>query len=295
MGSQLLYIIRTLPVSILFLFSLSTQSHAEPSYQTEFSADYEKIDIGNTTVEPSVISAEIFFSPVNTEFKPLEEAAFLSKSSSFALKYRQLNYNDDLFDSSGPLIEINYITEASAFIVGAYYFKQDQDTDSAFFTSEYTENGITIGKYLNSSTTINFTYLSSETEARLTGIGRVFSIEHDRYILSYKAVPSSGSNTFYGLGATVELSQSDDGSTKERRSRLNLQGKYYLSRFTGIGASTSFFFSDESSLEAKSLKINATHFFTPQFSFSIGFSKFFTNDEQAEDYDSISYSATARF
>ena len=294
MEPHLLPFIRTLIFSLPSLLLLSTNSLAEQSYQSEFSGVYQKIDLEDTSAEFSIISAKMFFSPVTTDNKPLEEAAFLNKSSSLTLKYQQLKYKADSFEYSGPLVNINYITQANAFIVGAYFLKHDYDTGSELFTTDHKENGITVGKYLNSSTTVNFTYSKSKTESRLTGTDLAISFENDRYILSLKTIQSPDTNSFYSLGASFELSQYDSPINEDSR-RLNLHGRYYFTRFTSLGASASFISSDNLAEEDKSLKIIATHFFSPKISFNAGFEKYFTDDNLAEDYDSVSFGIMARF
>ena len=94
----MLYLKRTLFVTLLSLSLLSANSHAEQNYQVELLVGYEKEDADTLTDKIIGLGAEIYFSPVNTENKPLAEAAFLDKSSSVIVAYIELK--SDLQNSS---------------------------------------------------------------------------------------------------------------------------------------------------------------------------------------------------
>lgn len=291
---------QTLFVTLLSLSFLSAYSHAEQSYQEEYTAGYEKVDADTSTDRTIGLSAEIYFSPVDTENKPLAQAAFLDKSSSFLVGYikseRELqNANVNLIDTNGPLFEINYITETDAYILGALYFKQDLDTSPVLVKGDSKTIGITIGKYLNNSSAVKFSYASSDIEARNFVSAKTSSEDIDYYELSYKTVQSLGATSYFNFSAGIELTTAESNSVKEDNHELTLLGEYYFNRMTSLGAAASFNSGDNVSDEGKTFGIGVTHFFIPQFALNIDGARFNADDSQTEDANSISVEAIARF
>jgi hypothetical protein len=300
--ARLLYQKRTLSVTLLSLSLFSANSHAEQNYQTELLLGYEKEDADTSTEKTLGLSAEIYFSPVNTENKPLAQAAFLDKSSSAIVGYidSKTDLQNSTFNSielSGPLISINYITEANAFIFGATYSKLDGDTNPNIVEIDGSLAGFSIGKYLNDSSAVNISYASSEAEYRDTASNQtIITLDIDYYEFSYNIIQSIGTASYYRFNAGIELiNKSDSSSVKEDNHELEVLGEYYFTRMTSLGAAASFNSGDDVSDEGKTLAIGFTHFFMPQFAINIDLTKFNADDSQTEDTDSISVEAIARF
>ncbi len=297
----MLHIKQTLSVTLLSLSLFSSISYAEQSYQTEIIGGYEKEDADTSTDKITGLAAEIYFSPVNTENKPLAEAAFLDKSSFVTFGYLKeksdlQNSNINSFDASGPIIAINYITETDAFILGAAYGSQDIDTNPDLATGDIKLTGINVGKYLDDTSTIDFSYISNDTEIRSTTSSQTTSVDLEQFNLSFKTVRSLDNTSFYHLGINFVYNKIDSATVNDDDSqRVEVQGEYYFTRMTSLGAMASFNSSDDITPEGKTLAIGGTHFFVPQIALTIGLSKFFAVDSQDEDTDSISVDAIARF
>ncbi len=297
----MLYLKRTLSVTLLSLSLLSANSHAEQNYQVELLVGYEKEDADTSTDKTTGLAAEIYFSPVNTENKPLAEAAFLDKSSSVIVGYIKVksdlqNASINSIDSKGPLIGINYITETDAFILGAVYSKQDIDTDPDLVTGDSKTIGISIGKYLDDSSAVEFSYISTDTELKNTTSSQVTSVDIENYNFSFKTVRPLGDTSFYHLGISLELILTDSASVNDDENHImELQGEYYFNRMTSLGVGASLQAGDDISPEGNTLAIGGTHFFIPQIALNINFSKFIAANSQDEDTDSISVAAIARF
>lgn len=297
---QLLYLKRTLSVTLLNLSLFSANSYAEQNYQTELSGSYQRSDADTSTDKTTALSVEIYFLPVNTENKPLAQAAFLDKSSSVALAYIKhktdlQNSNINSIDIDGPQIEINYITETNAFILGVVYETLDFDTNNNLVTGDSKTTGITIGKYLNDSSAVKLSYISNDIEVRNTTSNQASSTDIDYYNLSYNTVQSLDATSYYRLSAGIELRKSESTSMKEDNHELAVLGEYYFNRMTSLGVAASFNSGDNVSQEGKILGIGATHFFIPQVALDIGVSRFIADDSQTEDTDSISVNIIARF
>ena len=291
----------TVFVTLLSLALFSSNSQAEQSYQTELSVGYEKEDADSSTNKGTELSAEIYFSPVNTDNKPLAQAAFLDKSSSVSIGYINLeieyqNSSLNSIDSKGPYFEINYITDTNSFILGALYTTNDIETDPSLVTGDLTVTGISIGKYLNDSSALSFSYTSSDTELQNTVSGQSANLDIEYYGLSYNTVQSLNATSYYRFSVGIELiNKSDSNSMEEDNSELEVLGEYYFTRMTSLGASASFNSGDDISDEGITLAIGFTHFFLPQFALNIDLTSFNADDSQTEDTDSISVEAIARF
>ena len=298
---QLLYLKRTLSVTLLSLSLLSVNSHAEQIYQTELLVGYEKEDADTSTNKTTWAGAEIYFSPVNTENKPLAQAAFLDKSSSAIVGYikSETDLQNSTLDSSelsGPFISINYTTETNAFIFGATYYKLDGDTNPDLITTDNKIAGFSIGKYLNDSSAVKFSYISSDADYRSTTSSQTAIRDIDYYELSYNTVQSLNATSYYSFGIGFELIRRDSSnSDKEVNNEFEVSGEYYFTRMTSLGASALFNSGDDISYEGNTLAIGFTHFFVPQFALNIDLTTFNADDSQTEDTDSVSVVAIARF
>jgi hypothetical protein len=298
---EFLYLKRVLYITLLSFSLLSVNSHAEQNYQIELQGGYEKEDADTSTDKSTALSVEIYFSPVNTENKPLAEAAFLDKSSSVIIGYIKVNSdfkNSGLstINASGPLFAINYVTETDAFILGAVYSMQDIDTDPDLATGDTNIIGFNIGKYLDDTSAIEVSYISTDTGIQSATLSQTSSIDIENYSLSFKTVRPLNDTSFYRFGTSFEYTKTDSTSVNDNDSqRLEVQGEYYFTRMTSLGAMASFNSSDDITPEGKTLAIGGTHFFIPQIALTISWSKFFALNSQDEDTDSISVDAIARF
>jgi len=296
----MLHLKQTVFVTLLSLILVSPISYAEQYYQTEIVASYEKEDADTSTDKTISLGAEFYFTPVNTENKPLAQAAFLDKKSSVIAGY--INYKRDLQNSSldsieldGPLIGVNYITEADAFILGAIYSKLDGDTNPDLLVIDSGIVGFIIGKYINDSSTVQASYTSSDTEYRSTTTSQTSTLDIDYYELTYNTIQELGITSYYSFGIGFELTRKDSSaSAKEDNNEFKVSGGYYFSRMTSLDVAASFNSGDDISDEGQTLAIGLTHFIVPQIAIEIGLSKFNADDNNTEDTDSISFDVIAR-
>jgi len=292
---------KRIPLTLLLSLSLfSSASYAEQDYHVELTGEFEKEDEDTSTAKSSSVSAEIFFSPVSTDNKPLAEAAFLNKSSSIALGYIKSktelqSANVDSFEVSGPLILINYITATDAYILSAIYGTVDLDTNNNLITGDTKISGINIGKYLDDTSTIEFSYINNDIENRNTTTNQKFINKTDSYTISYKTVQTTDAVNYYSLAADIELIKSDSNTVKEDNHEFGVAGEYYFSLMTSIGAAALFNSGDDISQEGRTLGVSLTHFLLPQIALKLGLGKFDAKDNKTEDSDSVSVEVSARF
>lgn len=287
-------------VTLLSLILASPISYAKQYYQTEIIGGYEKEEADTSTDKTIGLGVQYYFAPVNTESKPLAQAAFLDKKSSVVAGYinskRDLqNSSVDSIDLSGPLIAINYITETDAFIIGATYSKLDGDTNPDLVTIDSKIFGFTVGKYINDSTTLQASYSSGESEYQNTSSNQTSTLDIDYYELTYETVQMLGATNYYSLGIGFELTRKDSStSAKEDNNEFKVSAGYYFSHMTSLNVGASFNTGDDVSDEGQTLGVGLTHFISPQIALEIGLSKFNADDNNTEDTDSISFDVIAR-
>jgi hypothetical protein len=206
------------------------------------------------------------------------------------------NSSINSIDANGPLFSINYVTKTDGFIIGAVYSTQDVEVDPDVITGDIKTTGIEVGKYLNDSSAIRFTYMNSDTEVRSNVSSLAASLDIDSYKLAFKTVQPLYNTSYYLFSAGVELiNKNDSTSVKEDNNEFSIFGEYYFTSMTSLGVGALYNSGDDVSDEGLTLGIVGTHFLTQQIALEISFSKFNADDSQAEDIDSISADVIARF
>jgi hypothetical protein len=248
-------------VTLLSFFLFTPISYAGQNYQTEIVGVYEEEDADTSTNKNIGLAAGIYFAPVNTEKKPLAQAAFLDKKSLVVVGYINSkldlqNSSVDSIDLGGSLIGINYITETDAFILGATYSKADGDTNPDLLTIDRKAVGFTIGKYINDSTAVQASYASSETEYRNTSSTQPPTLNIEYLKLSYNTVQALADTSYFSFGIGFELTKKDSSSSvKEDNNEFKVSGGYYFSRMTSFDVAASFNSGDDISDEGQTLAI----------------------------------------
>ncbi|MBV1928273.1 MAG: putative porin [Gammaproteobacteria bacterium] len=278
----------------------STVTYADKHYQTEILGGYGKINSDTSPLKTITTGAEVYFTPVNTENKPLAGAAFLDKKSSVGAGY--INAKSDYKNSSinsielgGPLVLINYITGTDAFILGAVYSEFDGDTNPSLVASDTQTVGFTIGKYINDSTTVEASYTSSKSEYRNTITSQTTTFDIDSYDLAYTTIQELGTTSYYSFRVGFELIKEDSStSVKENSNNFMVSGGYYFSRMTSLDLTAIFSTGDNIADKSQALAISFTHFIAPQIALKVGLSKSNTDDNNTEDAEFVSLDVIIR-
>lgn len=279
---------------------LSHDCYAEETYLMELRGEYSKEDAETFTDKIVGFSAEVFFSRVNTAGKPLAQAAFLDKKSSVEFGYinveSDLNNTDIEFTVGGPFVGINYITSASAFIINAFYFNGDGDSNPDRFTLHEQIFGFAIGKYINNSSAIQISFLREDGQIDDTVTFQTITVDSDIYGLEYKLVQSLSNNNFYSIDIGVGTTKKEDSSisNREENNFLSATGEYYFTRMTNLGIGIILNSGDDASQEGHTYEIGFKHFLIPYVALGIAYSKFRADDTSTEDYDSISFEIIGR-
>lgn len=289
-----------LPIFLTLLSTsvLSIEVYAQQSYQTELIADYEKQEADTSTSKILDAGAIFFLEPVNTDNKPLAEAAYLDKSSAIGVLYLKRetkfeNANVDTFDTDVVGVLINYVTAANSFILGGFYSSIDYETNNNIVTGDGDLYGISLGKYLDDSTSIELSIIENDSDQKTAS--SQFSIKNTLITFNYKTVEQLASGNFYGFAANVELIKQDVNSVKADNREISIAGDYYFTLETSLGASLTLNSGDDAGDEGKTLAINASHFFNPHIALNIELSRFSADNDLEEDNDTVAAAIIARF
>lgn len=127
---------RTTATLITALFCSSTSLAA--TYQGEVTGTYG--DWEENAIYDLQLNA--YFSPVSTEGRPQQEAAFLGRASNFTLNYLRLDDEDDVDFAN---VDLNYYVPNSMFFLGGHFFRVKAAGDE--FNPSYSEHdwGLTLG------------------------------------------------------------------------------------------------------------------------------------------------------
>lgn len=183
---------KSLALATAFAFS---SGFAVADYQSELSANYTDVENGDGAFG---IRGEMHFSPVQTRNHPLEEAAFLERSTNV---YAEANNDFDSLTVGGEL----YVPD-TMFYIGARVNRNDSGADDE--TTAYATLGLT----------------------PIDGLRVTTEFNEDGYDanLSAKYVTSLGGGNFVNLEGTFADGDADD--------YLSLGADFYFDRTFSVGA-----------------------------------------------------------
>lgn len=118
---------------------LCSSTSLAATYQGEGKGTYGHLDEDNVYN----LQASVYFSPVSTEGRPLQEAAFLQQASDLTLSYTRLDADHYKLDFVGA--DLNYYVPNTIFFLGGHFFRVKEPTEG--YSPGYSENdwGITLG------------------------------------------------------------------------------------------------------------------------------------------------------
>ncbi len=288
---------RTPPIALLSLLSFSTYSYGEQSYQVELNGRYESGDSDSSSSDYRQLAATIYLAPVNTEDKPLHEAAFLNKSSAIRISYFSSEIKDDfnIFSTlkrNGPTFSVNYVTEENSIILGAAYSQSDIDLNNPA-SGDSDTFGANLGIYLNDTSTLRFSYSNRSTDFDF-GFAST-SIDTDFYTLSYKTLVSLADLQYFNFETSIKSIQRDAGLSQGDNFELRILGSYFFNFNTNLTTAIKTNSGDNASNEGVTFSVSVSHFLTSNIALAADFTTFIADDDFAENTDTFSINATARF
>lgn len=242
---------RTAATLIAAILSSSTSLAA--TYQGEGMGTYVDWD----RYKAYDLQATVYFAPVSTERRPLQEAAFLDRASNVTASYLRLDSDYDNTDVA--MVDLNYYVPNSMFFLGGHFFRVIESADE--FNPGYSENdwGLTLGLTPADGLLIYTKYrsapsLSGSTFGQLTSSSATFENEDYEANISAKYVTELDEN---GRAWKVEASLVDS----QNRDFLYVGGDYFLDPTFSLGL-----WVEDYNIADNAYGVRTEKFFTPQIS-----------------------------
>lgn len=235
-------------------------------YQFEVGVGYVDGDNGGLDYDGYGINARAHLDKVDTSKGPLNEAAFLDKSSFIDLTWATAEADFPGAESIDTIgLSGRFVTEGNVIIEAAYV---DIDGDETIMN-------IGAGTYLNDNMDVVFSYQTYDESDENSLNGRLHAIN----------ALEGETSLAYDLGLTYIL---DDGFD-ESAYGISAGADYYLNKALSFGAGLSLVKYDNGDTSA--FDVRANYFVTPV----IGLGLSYTTLGQDADGDSISLDAVMRF
>lgn len=200
-------------------------------YELEANASFQRSDYRRFNVDEGLLSVDYFLKPVSTAEGPVAEAAFLNKSSSIGLHYRNFRIR-----------RINYgAVGLQTRLIIAPQPQQQMIVEASFDKGDYDSFSLAAGTYFGDTTEV------------LVGIKDNDLFEETLFVKAKKFYSTNNSNTLVANGL-VQINDGDLG--------LQARGDYYFDRSTSFGVEAGLFFENETRLSALAI---GRHFYNEHF------------------------------
>ncbi len=232
-------------------------------YQFEIGAQYDNGDNGNDDYDGYGLNAQLHLDVVDTSKGPLNEAAFLDKSSYVDLAWSTSKLDVSGADSSDTASIGGRFVTGSNIIIEANY--TDLENDSTY--------RVGAGTYISEKMEVVATYATADK-------ADVSSFAVDLHGLN----PLQGETALAFDAGLAYLDVADDSAY-----RFSAGADYYFNNALSIGAGAAFVSADDSDTSA--INVRANYFVTPIASLGLAF----TSLGQDADGQNIQLNAAVRF
>lgn len=280
---------------------LSITSHAQESYQRELSLGYTSSeDNANKESKFYGVTAEVYFSPVDTKRHPYAEAAFLGRVGSVGLLVGEMKEEQVDIKGDGHLYGamLNYmkpdlpIAILAAYGRGNFEFTPNMPLDVDVEIDFY---HIEVGRFLSDGLLLSIGYSHKENDLIIPAVSLKETTKNDDYTLATKFVKEKMDGTAYNVEGNLGISQTDDGTDSSSNTIIGASGDYYFDRRTSLGGGLEINKGDDKDDEGKTLAIDFNTFVTPSFSINMSFEKFLADNNEGEDEKTVSIDILTRF
>ncbi|MDX1696243.1 MAG: putative porin [Ketobacteraceae bacterium] len=252
------------------------------SYQTEVSLSYGQSERDPIETDSYNVTGIAHFKTVDTKEHPLEEAAFLERSS-----YVELGYtHDDTDDGTDDDNKDNTFNMGVHLNTGERYFIDLDLIKSNMENADLFGAGLGFGAYVQDNITVDVSYLDLTFEpdggSKVTGAG---------YGVSGRGVFELGGQQAIAVEGGFTVIDFDSGV--DNQEIFSVEGRYYFLRTTHVGLGYSMTSSDDEDVDGFTLE--AQHFITPIIAVGASFGQESSDDDDTEDTDEYSLWAKVRF
>lgn len=285
--------------SLIIIFCISSIFYlriiyAQESYQYQISANYFKSeDDDNFKTKLYGISTKLHFSPVKTFDHPLAEAYFLERIGSIELFYGSGEIKAGSFvEGDGPTygVQIRYMQHDSPIFIQAQFAKSEFELGTPLNDDITVDDyKLLFGAFLQDGFFIGFGY--DHTEEDYPGS----KYKDDEYSIGTKFVQERANETAFNIEGYLRIDNSDESNDNESNTIIEVLGDYYFNTKVSLGAGLEINAGDDKYDEGKTFTANINAFMNPYFSVNFEFEKFFAENSEGVDDDSIEIIITARF
>lgn len=255
-------------------------------YQVEIIPKYGQSERDPQETDSYSLSGVFHFKTVSTEGHPLEEAAYLNRSS-----YVELDYQHDEVDAgTGGNDESKNNTYSFLLHLntGERYFIDLNLTNMDMSGGDIFTAGLGFGGYITDNSSVHIQVLDEKKEA---DDPEVDDASGQGYSIGGRGVLDLGGEQALALEADYTILDVDNGL--EDTDTISLGARYYFLRTTHVGLEYSLTSTDDEDVDGFTLE--AQHFITPRIALGASFSQESSDDDDAEDTDKYNLWAKFRF
>ncbi len=275
--------------SVMGLILLNTETWsnsvlASGDFQNElglFSLNSKKD--GGDKITQTELFFQHYFSPVTTQGKPLNEAAFIDRSGSVGVIFSDNKFNGS-FDATSDIWAINTILakKGMPWMLELTYLNQDGKftaPQNANLTSEYLD--LIIGYFVADKLLVAGQY--GESDAKASNATGSNNSKRTIYDISVKWLQLLSTQTAFNLEASIGHAREKDDTETNSGQEIGISGDYYFTPKASAGLLYSKLNHDDKTQEGSLLGITATYFATPQFFITATAGKFDAENTSGED------------
>ena len=204
-------------VAVTVVSAFAHLSNAE-NYTSEVTGSYSSSDVDgqSSNIETYGVAQKVYFSEVDTSVGPLARAAFVSRASSYAFGYSEV----DAIDADMAYAAIDWRDKDSGITLGLTYMFSDIDSDD----SSTDEIVVRLGKYVGETTEVSVEYSSEKNKLNDIDVKDAYKLA-----ISHVGTGDVGFAVDGSIGMTDTL-------TDDEQFIFSVAATLYPSRNFGLGA-----------------------------------------------------------
>lgn len=293
----------------IWLISSVHALYAQDTYRSEFALEYcLSEDEADNESDIYGVAAEIYFSPVDASNHPYAEAAFLERVGSIRLLAgqgeRDAPYGPYTFDGDEDFYgaTLTFAKAGSPIFIQAGYVTSEIEVDELRLSyAKAKQYHFSLGHFFSDGLLLAASYNQGKND-----FDAFFQeIEFDNFSASAKLVTENPDNTAITIGGSITLSLFDYstsyyygwsglGADSGENMIVNVYGDYYFNHKISLGGALSLTAGDWEPDEGATASINGNVHINPVFSVYGTLQKFFADNSNGEDRETLVFGLSAR-
>jgi hypothetical protein len=271
---------------------------AEERFQTEISISYGRSDFDRDyrAIMPGV-SAEVFFTPVQTSEHPYAEAAFLERVGSVSVMAADEDLKSGAVKGDGPMIlaSINYAKPDFPLVIQAVYGTLKIDYNAPYSaTWESNMYRLSLGNYITNTLLAGVSYSSDKGSLSQPGQPTI-TLKDSQYGFFAKYIYELEHDKGLSFQGSLTNSTSNDGTKSLKNTNEDISADYFFSRGLSAGIGIENSSGKDLDSEGRTYSADIRYFITPSFSVSGMYERFLNANAGYAGSKSFAVMASARF